>query len=83
MFQCVLAAAANQLQSIGRSEYTPVMWLHRARALRLLRTHINQLASGETRGTGWGTSTDQVIASTIMLTFFDVSVRCDEYLIVR
>lgn len=79
LFQCVLAAAANQLQSIGRSEYQSVMWLHRAKALRLLRTHISQLASGETSyEANGGFSKDQVIASTIMLTFYEISKDCSD-----
>lgn len=75
LFQCVLAAAANQLQSIGRREYNSIMWLHRAKALRLLRTHIDQLASKEMQEAGWGASADQVIVSTVMMTFFEVSVK--------
>ncbi|KAI4861766.1 fungal-specific transcription factor domain-containing protein [Hypoxylon rubiginosum] len=78
LFQCVLAAAANQLQSTGRNEYKSVMWLHRAKALRLLRTQIAELASAETDGAGSRTSKDQVIASTIMLTFFEISKDCSD-----
>ncbi|KAI1385575.1 fungal-specific transcription factor domain-containing protein [Hypoxylon trugodes] len=78
LFQCILAVAANQLQSIGRSEYNQVTWLHRAKALRLLRSQITQLASGETRNVGYETSKDQVIASTIMLTFFEISKDCSD-----
>lgn len=74
LFQCVLAAAANQLHSTGRPEYKSIMWLHRAKALRLLRAQIAQLASPEMEETGCRASKDQVIASTIMLTFFEVSV---------
>ncbi|KAI2469063.1 fungal-specific transcription factor domain-containing protein [Annulohypoxylon bovei var. microspora] len=76
LFQCVLAASANQLHSIGRNEYKQAMWLHRAKALRLLRTEIGQLASEETHGGVSGTSKDQIIASTIMLTFFEISKDC-------
>lgn len=73
LFQCVLAASANQLQSIGRNEYKQAMWLHRAKALRLLRAELTHLASREAYGGVNGTSKDQIIASTIMLTFFEVS----------
>ncbi|KAI2607187.1 fungal-specific transcription factor domain-containing protein [Hypoxylon fragiforme] len=73
LFQCILAAAANQLQSIGRNEYKPVMWLHRAKALSRLRTQIGQLASGKPPEVCGGTSQDQIIASTIMLTFFEAN----------
>ncbi|KAI1459738.1 fungal-specific transcription factor domain-containing protein [Annulohypoxylon moriforme] len=76
LFQCVLAASANQLQSIGRNEYKQAMWLHRAKALRLLRTELSHVASGEACGGVGGTSKDQIIASTIMLTFFEISKDC-------
>ncbi|KAI1373720.1 fungal-specific transcription factor domain-containing protein [Hypoxylon crocopeplum] len=78
LFHCVLAAAANQLQSIGRKEYEPCVWLHRAKALRLLRAQIDELATGEGHSTGNGTSQDQVIASTVMLTFFEISKDCSD-----
>ncbi|KAI1100537.1 fungal-specific transcription factor domain-containing protein [Jackrogersella minutella] len=76
LFQCVLAASANQLHSIGRNEYKSAMWLHRAKALRLLRTQVAQLACGKTHDRDLGTSKDQIIASTIMLTFFEISRDC-------
>ncbi|KAI0175990.1 fungal-specific transcription factor domain-containing protein [Hypoxylon sp. FL1284] len=76
LFQCVLAAASNQLQSIGHGEYEPAVWLHRAKALRLLRMQIAQLASDETGGESDRTCKDQIIASTIMLTFFEISKDC-------
>ncbi|KAI1441756.1 fungal-specific transcription factor domain-containing protein [Annulohypoxylon stygium] len=76
LFQCVLAASANQLQSIGRNEYKQAMWLHRAKALRLLRAELTHLASREAYGGVNGTSKDQIIASTIMLTFFEISKDC-------
>ncbi|KAI1077446.1 fungal-specific transcription factor domain-containing protein [Whalleya microplaca] len=78
LLQCVLAAAANQLQSIGRNEYKQVMWLHRAKALRLLRIQIRQLASKGIYEASCGTSKDQIIASTIMLTFFEISKDCSD-----
>ncbi|KAI1642968.1 fungal-specific transcription factor domain-containing protein [Daldinia loculata] len=78
LFHCVLAAAANQLQSTGRNEYENVMWLHRAKALRLLRTSISQLALEEAYEMSCDTSKDQVIASTIMLTFFEISKDCSD-----
>ncbi|KAI1769759.1 fungal-specific transcription factor domain-containing protein [Hypoxylon cercidicola] len=78
LFQCVLAAAANQLQSIGRDEYKSVVWLHRAKALRLLRSQISQLASAGADETGCRIAKDQVIASTIMLTFFEISKDCSD-----
>ncbi|KAI0383530.1 fungal-specific transcription factor domain-containing protein [Hypomontagnella monticulosa] len=79
LFQCVLAAAANQLQSIGRNEYKSVMWLHRAKALRLLRTQIFRMASGEASyEISHEFSKDQVIASTIMLTFYEISKDCSD-----
>ncbi|KAI1801191.1 fungal-specific transcription factor domain-containing protein [Daldinia bambusicola] len=77
LFHCVLAAAANQLQSTGRNEYENVMWLHRAKALRLLRTSVNQLALG-THNTSCDTSKDHVIASTIMLAFFEIAKDCSD-----
>ncbi|KAK7753595.1 hypothetical protein SLS62_004453 [Diatrype stigma] len=54
------------------------MWLHRARALSLLRTHINQLASERTQQADWGDSAGQVIASTVMMTFFEISRDCSD-----
>jgi hypothetical protein len=44
LFQCVLAAAANQLHSVGFAEYKPVMWLHRAKALHLLRMELESIS---------------------------------------
>ncbi|KAI0886680.1 fungal-specific transcription factor domain-containing protein [Annulohypoxylon maeteangense] len=76
LFQCILAASANQLQSIGRNEYKQAMWFHRAKALRLLRTELAHLSSGESTGGVGGASKDQIIASTIMLTFFEISKDC-------
>ncbi|KAI1765289.1 fungal-specific transcription factor domain-containing protein [Hypoxylon sp. FL1150] len=78
LYQCVLAVAANQLHSTGRPEYKSVMWLHRAKALRLLRAQIARLASPETEEVGCRASTDQVIASTIMLAFFEISKDCSD-----
>ncbi|OTA92176.1 hypothetical protein M434DRAFT_32064 [Hypoxylon sp. CO27-5] len=78
LFQCVLAAAANQLQIIGRNEYERAMWLHRARALHLLRTQVAQLALGDPHEAGRGTSKDQIIASALMLTFFEISKDCSD-----
>ncbi|KAI1411982.1 fungal-specific transcription factor domain-containing protein [Hypoxylon sp. FL1857] len=78
LFQCVLAAAANQLQIIGRNEYGATMWLHRAKALRLLRTQVAELASGGAHEAGCGAFKDQIIASTIMLTFFEISKDCSD-----
>ncbi|KAI1473391.1 fungal-specific transcription factor domain-containing protein [Daldinia eschscholtzii] len=76
LFHCVLAAAANQLQSTGRNEYENAMWLHRAKALRLLRTSINQLAL-ETHKSH-NVPKDHVMASTIMLTFFEIAKDCSD-----
>ncbi|OTB01343.1 hypothetical protein M426DRAFT_266223 [Hypoxylon sp. CI-4A] len=76
LIQCVLAAAANQLHIIGKNEYASAMWLHRARALRLLRLQINQLASEELQSTSYGSVKDEIIASTLMLTFFEISKDC-------
>lgn len=77
LFHCVLAVAANQLHSVGYTEYKPAMWLHRAKALHLLRTKLDSLDTATASKTQmWDSDArDQIIATTLMLCFFDVSGR--------
>lgn len=70
---CVLAVAANQLHSIGLVKYKEAMWLHRARALRLLCAQVAGLAHASSHTTCKEIIiTEQIIASTLMLCFFEV-----------
>ncbi|KAI5919031.1 fungal-specific transcription factor domain-containing protein [Camillea tinctor] len=80
LFHCVLAVAANQLNSLGRTEYLPVMWSHRAHALRSLRGAVGQLC---TLNNGIeepyvDLGSDQTIACALMLCFYDISQDCSE-----
>ncbi|KAK8078691.1 hypothetical protein PG994_002498 [Apiospora phragmitis] len=75
LLPCVLAVAANQLHSIGRVEYKPVMWLHRARALSLLRSQVSDLAHTSNSDSCNATLNEQIVASTLMLCFFESCSR--------
>lgn len=74
LFHCILAVAANQLHSIGVRQYQQFMWLHRAEALRELRSRVNA-ASAPSGHTHYGdiSTIAQIVASTLMLCFFEVS----------
>ncbi|KAI0018302.1 fungal-specific transcription factor domain-containing protein [Xylariomycetidae sp. FL0641] len=73
LFHCVLASAANQLNSLGHGEYLPTMWMYRARALRHLRGTVGQLCSHPDIAWSPHGSTDknEAIACALMLCFFD------------
>ncbi|KAK8116554.1 MFS general substrate transporter [Apiospora kogelbergensis] len=74
---CVLAVAANQLHSIGLVKYKEAMWLHRARALRLLCAQVAGLAHASSHTTCKEIIiNEQIIASTLMLCFFEISQNC-------
>ncbi|KAI1336861.1 fungal-specific transcription factor domain-containing protein [Xylariaceae sp. FL0016] len=76
LFHCILAVAANQLNSLGRKEYLPLMWSYRAEALKRLRTTIDHLCTAPNNSPKFKDEYeyDQALACAIMLCFFDVSV---------
>ncbi|KAI1490164.1 fungal-specific transcription factor domain-containing protein [Biscogniauxia mediterranea] len=80
LFHCVLAVAANQLNSLGRTEYLPAMWSHRAHALRHLRGTIEQLCTmkGSIDESYIDLRSDQTVACALMLCFYDISQDCSE-----
>ncbi|KAI1495432.1 fungal-specific transcription factor domain-containing protein [Biscogniauxia marginata] len=80
LFHCVLAVAANQLNSLGRTEYLPSMWTHRAHALRRLRGTVKHLCTLEIGNSGpdGDLDGDETVACALMLCFFDISQDCSE-----
>ncbi|KAK9772834.1 putative Zn(2)-C6 fungal-type domain-containing protein [Seiridium cardinale] len=74
LLHCVLAVAANQLYSIGLTRYKSVMWMHRAKALELLRSRVQDAVGGLDALSYDHIRDGQIIASTLMLCFFEVRV---------
>ncbi|KAK6073248.1 hypothetical protein SCUP234_08846 [Seiridium cupressi] len=78
LLHCVLAVAANQLYSIGLTRYKSVMWMHRAKALELLRSRVEDAVGGLDALSYDHIRDGQIIASTLMLCFFEVSRASSE-----
>lgn len=74
LLHCVLAVAANQLYSIGLARYKSIMWLHRAKALHLLRARVKDASFGTEAWPYDQIEEGQIIASTLMLCFFEVRI---------
>ena len=77
LFQCVLAASANQLRNLGHMRFDNKAWKCRANALSLVRKEVGALPEAMENLTL--ASAAQIISSTAMFCFFEVSI----YLFIR
>ncbi|KAH9888206.1 fungal-specific transcription factor domain-containing protein [Xylariomycetidae sp. FL2044] len=77
LFHCILAVAANQLNTLGHSEYISAMWQHRARALGRLRGEVTRLCDHD-RMPDPSIDSEQVLACALMMCFFEIMQDCSE-----
>lgn len=71
LWHAVLAASANQLRILNDLRFHEDVWVHRGKALKALYSRI-QTCKSQDDWSGW----EDILATVIMLTFFDVSDKC-------
>ncbi|KAK5742370.1 hypothetical protein LTR17_003382 [Elasticomyces elasticus] len=74
----VLAISANQLRILGRKEYGIATWSSYSKALTGLRGRVREYANANTNAGGGGGGWEDILATSILLCFFNISATCSD-----